>query len=1195
MKLKLFITLALLCNMLFANAVPDVVNRKYDLREEVAVNQITCSASSTSLCQGTSVALTFIANGTYNTGNVFTAQLSDASGSFVSPVNIGTKSALVSGTIPAIIPSNAIAGTGYRIRVVASSLATIGLDNGTNITVFQAPIASISGMSTICSGSRGTVTFTGTPNATVTYAINGGPNQTIVLDATGNATLMTSPLSVSSTYSLVSVASSGSVCSKILSKSAMINVIPLPVAAISTSTPTVCSGSTGTVTFTGTPNVTVTYKVNFGANQTILLGTGGTATITTPIVTDSTTYSLVSATSSGGCSQALSGNVTIAVYSAPTGNSLQGPCVSDPSDATLASFILVGTNIKWYDASSGGLLLPLTTVLTDAKIYWASQTNPNTGCESSRCPVKATVMLVPVPTGNALQMFCNDPLNPPTVASLVASGNNNWYAVATGGFRLAPTTPLVDGQSYYATTVSLPCESTTRFKVTALVTNNAVTLSGNQGICVGLTTVFSPSAAGGTWISSSPAVATINPATGVITGVSAGTATMIYSVTGTGGCPDATSTRNVTVNSAPNAGSNAIVSICSNSGPIDLFLFLGATAQPGGIWTPALVSGKGIFNPSVDAAGQYVYTVAGSSSCLANTAMVTVTIRPNEMPIFTPIAPICSGSTLAPLPTTSTNGISGTWSPSLNNIATTTYTFTPDAGQCATRTLLTITVSSNPVMATFNCDPTLATSSNSVFFDWSNVVGYIKYNYTYSINGGASITGSTQVSHYEVFGVSEGQNVTFGIVSVEGVPCFLPSLITCSLPCKTNVTPIFPPIAPICSGGTLAPLLTTSLNGISGTWTPALNNTATTTYTFSPNAGQCATSSTLTITVNLKPKFIKLTNYFLCDNDNDGSVCFNSRAKDAEITGGNTNLIVEYYTSPNGGNILPNTICMKTGFIQLFFAKVYDPLFPDCYLINSFSVNAIPLPIPKITTVNDMHEIYVDNTTVAQPLLLDSQLSGIYSFQWYEDGAAIIGANSATYLVNIFSPNGIRNYTVDVTNSATGCMGTSLVFTVSQSPVPAPSGNRLQYFTAGQTLANLEVAGSGILWHSGPTNRSASSNVLPMNTLLVNGMTYYASQTINGYESPTRLDVKVQVTLSNNQFKFKDLKYSPNPIVDVLHIQSEDVIKKVSVCNTLGQEVYRQKCNTLELHLELSYLVSGNYFIKVESDSKQQVFKVIKK
>jgi hypothetical protein len=64
------------------------------------------------------------------------------------------------------------------------------------------------------------------------------------------------------------------------------------------------------------------------------------------------------------------------------------------------------------------------------------------------------------------------------------------------------------------------------------------------------------------------------------------------------------------------------------------------------------------------------------------------------------------------------------------------------------------------------------------------------------------------------------------------------------------VAPEFTPIAPICSGQTLADLPTTSNNAVTGTWTPAVDNTATTEYTFTPAAGEHASTATLTITVN---------------------------------------------------------------------------------------------------------------------------------------------------------------------------------------------------------------------------------------------------------------------------------------------------------------------------------------------------------
>ena len=75
-----------------------------------------------------------------------------------------------------------------------------------------------------------------------------------------------------------------------------------------------------------------------------------------------------------------------------------------------------------------------------------------------------------------------------------------------------------------------------------------------------------------------------------------------------------------------------------------------------------------------------------------NNAVVATT---PTTPTFTAVSAICSGGSLSALPTTSNNGITGTWSPTLNNLTTTTYTFTPTAGLCATTTTLSITVIPN--------------------------------------------------------------------------------------------------------------------------------------------------------------------------------------------------------------------------------------------------------------------------------------------------------------------------------------------------------------------------------------------------------------------------------------------------------------------------------------------------------------------
>jgi len=67
------------------------------------------------------------------------------------------------------------------------------------------------------------------------------------------------------------------------------------------------------------------------------------------------------------------------------------------------------------------------------------------------------------------------------------------------------------------------------------------------------------------------------------------------------------------------------------------------------------------------------------------------------------------------------------------------------------------------------------------------------------------------------------------------------------------VTPIFEALGPYNLNATPGALLPTSLNGITGTWSPATINTAivgTIVYTFTPATGQCATSATMSIVVN---------------------------------------------------------------------------------------------------------------------------------------------------------------------------------------------------------------------------------------------------------------------------------------------------------------------------------------------------------
>ncbi|MEO8085347.1 MAG: FG-GAP-like repeat-containing protein, partial [Bacteroidota bacterium] len=105
---------------------------------DITINAITISTGTitgTPLCAEVNVIVPFTVSCPLGSGNVFTAQLSNASGSFTSPVNIATLTGNTNGNISAIIPGGTASGTGYRIRVVGSTPAITGTDNGTDITI----------------------------------------------------------------------------------------------------------------------------------------------------------------------------------------------------------------------------------------------------------------------------------------------------------------------------------------------------------------------------------------------------------------------------------------------------------------------------------------------------------------------------------------------------------------------------------------------------------------------------------------------------------------------------------------------------------------------------------------------------------------------------------------------------------------------------------------------------------------------------------------------------------------------------------------------------------------------------------------------------------------------------------------------------------------------------------------------------
>ncbi|WP_027126567.1 T9SS type B sorting domain-containing protein [Gelidibacter mesophilus] len=169
-----------------------------------------------------------------------------------------------------------------------------------------------------------------------------------------------------------------------------------------------------------------------------------------------------------------------------------------------------------------------------------------------------------------------------------------------------------------------------------------------------------------------------------------------YTYTVANSCGTATSKITIAVDVFPDAGENGSLDICIADNPVDLFNSLMGTPDPGGIWTPQLASGTGVFDPSKDTAGIYSYTLSGGV-CGSVTSDVSVTINTLPSAGQNGRLDLCMNSSSANL-FDSLGGspdIGGIWSPTLSSgtsifnpsvDASGVYLYTVTNGVCGTST-----------------------------------------------------------------------------------------------------------------------------------------------------------------------------------------------------------------------------------------------------------------------------------------------------------------------------------------------------------------------------------------------------------------------------------------------------------------------------------------------------------------------------
>jgi gliding motility-associated-like protein len=256
-------------------------------------------------------------------------------------------------------------------------------------------------------------------------------------------------------------------------------------------------------------------------------------------------------------------------------------------------------------------------------------------------------------------------------------------------------------------------------------------------------------------------------------------------------------------------------------------------------WSPAAgLSNPAIANPVATPTTTTTYTVtATSSSGCVLTEPVTITVQPGGTPTFNVLAPVCQNAPAPVLLTTSTNGITGTWSPatiSTISVGSTNYTFTPSGGACSTPYSFTFVV--NPIPAVnAGVDQSICTGNVVTLA----ATGATTYTWNSGVVQGVSYT-PIATNTYTVTGTGTGgcTNTDQVLITVNPIP----------------VTNAGPDVA-ICSGQSI--LLTASGAG-SYSWSPGGQTTSsinvspavTTNYTVTGTSLGCTSTDVVIVSVS---------------------------------------------------------------------------------------------------------------------------------------------------------------------------------------------------------------------------------------------------------------------------------------------------------------------------------------------------------
>ncbi len=1099
---------------------------------------------------------------------------------------------IVSGADSATIILNGSASAGNgTISVVANNGCGASSSSTLNVTVANTA-GSNAGISTgglsVCSGTNVSLSNSVSSDIVNWQSSSDGGITWVNISNSASQNYTVSKATISALYR--TIIKSGS-CDIAFSTPTAVVVNAMPGISYQPSDNTICSGSNFTFSVVATgAGLTYQWQVSTDGGTTYanISNTGiyknaTTANLTLTNVIASAKYKCVI---TGTCSSVTSNIATLTISTSAT------PVIaSQPADISICKGVTTplstnatGTNLvyQWYsnasNSNTGGTLitgatLPIYAASPTTSTYYYCKITSTCGGTSNFVSTNAVQVsvtnLVPVEvrlTASPSINLCPGIVTNVTFSATPINGGTPVYrwminnVLISGATTNTYTNSALNDKDVIAVNItsSEACAMNNPANAALTIIVASPNITGTTSVCVGNTTQLTGEgtpASSNAWMSTNESVATVN-SNGEVTGVSAGTTTIIY--TTITGC---TNSVTITVNALPTVASiGGLDAVCIGS-TITL-----SNSTVGGSWissdlTIATVnSSSGVVTGVAAGTSTISYrTATDSDTHCFNTITKSVTVvgpaNITDQP-STSFQSLCLNATPTNLSITVSGSVTYQWYSNISNsntggtliVGATTATYTPVTSSLGTLYYYCIVTNTTGCTVTSNVSGAINVISSSISFTTQPASNVCK---------GALVTYATQTGQTDY---------------------------SWSLPGTLNTD------YTIEAGG-----VTSSDNTVTLKWLTISAKTVTVKYTNTGGCGGINATAASNTTTPVAPPTIS------SQSTSTQTVCQNSSVSAISVTVSGSGYLYQWYSNANnsntggtyisGANSSSYTPLSSSAGTLYYYAVVTNS--SGCSVNSNVSGAIIVTAAPSITAQPSTtpETICSSATATALSVTADAGSGTISSYKWYSNtsnsnsGGTLLTTNTKSSTSDTYTPasSGALYYYVVVTNSntCTGASNASGLITINAVPAIStnPLNSDLTYCKSSTSVAsslNVVASGSGTLtyqWYyntsastsgatsiSGATSSAYKPSTSSSSTPFSSGVYYYCKVSSSTNCTPANSSFSGKIIVSSTQGTISTNSQPKSQ--DICGLNSTPTNLSVSVSINTGSKSYQWYSNT---------------------------------